>query len=74
MRRSRSRSTKIRAKAREMMTPTQPTYPSDANSFGILAAPDDGMPPAGVKEEPEVSVTGSLAESTTTPPGLLLLL
>ena len=57
-----------------MMTPTQPTYPSDANSFGILAAPDDGMPPAGVKEEPEVSVTGSLAESTTTPPGLLLLL
>ena len=35
------------------MTPAQPTEPSDRKSFGILAAPNMGMPPAGDEEEPE---------------------
>ena len=40
------RSKKHTAKILELMTPAQPSQPSDRNYFGILAPPNDGKAPA----------------------------
>ena len=53
MPRSGSRSKKNRAKPRPSTTPSQPSELSDRNSFGILGAPDGGVPTAGDEEEPD---------------------